>query len=242
MSTSTPKYTIPVKSPVNATLTMSTTFSIAGTVTLGKPPEAHKTRPRRLKAALARTPTRSDCATIRLRSKRAHNTISGKNPFRIMAIETVTKRIANNSLILSGGVLRSNRVPTAAPITTPIIKGATRKGCTSPRTRKTEELAAAVTPIMKLLVAEATFTGTLDNKFIVGTPMIPPPTPRRPDTTPEMALIARVLRVFVTSYRFVTPVAGSKYSPPNLRFLETLSGTTPEGESTFRPAIIIAEV
>jgi len=135
INTITPRYTIPVRSPLNASLRMTPTLNTPGILALPKPPTAHRERPRRLKTALTRTPTRNDWATIRLRSKPDHNTICGKNPFRIMAIETATKRIANNSLILSGGVLRSNRVPTAAPITTPIIKGATRSGCTSPRTK-----------------------------------------------------------------------------------------------------------
>jgi len=135
INTITPRYTIPVRSPVNASPRMTPTLNTAGTLTLPKPPKAHKERPRRLRTALARTPTRNDWATIRLRSKPAHNTICGKNPFRIIATDTATSRIANSSLTLSGGVLRSNRVPTAAPTTTPTIKGATSKGCTSPRTK-----------------------------------------------------------------------------------------------------------
>jgi len=49
-------------------------------------------------------------------------------------------------------------------------------------------LAAAVTPIMKLLVATAAFIGTCINTFIAGTLMNPPPTPRRPENTPAAAL------------------------------------------------------
>src|SRR6266540_3808638 len=52
-------------------------------------------------------------------------------------------------------------------------------------------LAAAVTPIMKLLVATAAFIGTRMSMFIAGTLMKPPPTPRRPENRPAVALMPK---------------------------------------------------
>src|SRR6058998_568859 len=53
---------------------------------------------------------------------------------------------------------------------------------------------------MKLLVADATLTGTLLTRFIVGTLMIPPPTPSKPETIPAKYPIKTVRGVLVTSY------------------------------------------
>ncbi len=49
---------------------------------------------------------------------------------------------------------------------------------------------AAVTPIIRLLVAIAARSGIPISRFITGTLMTPPPTPSRPETLPATKLSA----------------------------------------------------
>ena len=71
-------------------------------------------------------------------------------------------------------------------------------------------LAAAVTPIMKLLVATATFIGTRIRTFIAGTLMKPPPTPRSPEIPPARALTPKPAAGRTTRYRYTAWSSGSK--------------------------------
>ena len=69
-------------------------------------------------------------------------------------------------------------------MTTPMTTGAASAKSTSPRLMYSTALAAAVAPSMYVLVVVATRIGMCISTFIVGTLMIPPPTPSRPDNAP----------------------------------------------------------
>src|SRR3989449_704021 len=73
-------------------------------------------------------------------------------------------------------------------------------------------LAAAVTPIMKLLVATAAFIGTRMSMFIAGTLMNPPPTPSKPENTPAAALAPNPAPGRSTRYRYTPWSSWSKYT------------------------------
>ena len=60
-------------------------------------------------------------------------------------------------------------------------------------------LAAAVMPIMRLLVAVATRSGTPMVRCMSGTLMIPPPTPSSADTTPANVAPTTPLPMFRTT-------------------------------------------
>ena len=79
-------------------------------------------------------------------------------------------------------------VPRNAPIRAATATGTTRKGRRSPRRRYTPAPAAAVTPIMKLLVAVETFVGTFMAISCANTLTTPAPMPSRPEIIPATAI------------------------------------------------------
>src|SRR5437773_443933 len=84
--------------------------------------------------------------------------------------------------------------PARAPASTPMATGAAMNGSICPREKYTPALAAAVTPIMKLLVAADTLMGSSMARSIAGTFMAPEPMPRSPLTTPAKYISARPMR------------------------------------------------
>src|SRR3989449_4755323 len=84
---------------------------------------------------------------------------------------------------------------------------------------------------MKLLVADATLTGTLLTRFIVGTLMTPPPTPINPETIPAKYPMKTVSGVLVTSYLTTRFKLWSSYWLPSARIRDVLSGLTSAGKS-----------
>src|SRR6185503_18878065 len=83
------------------------------------------------------------------------------------------------------------RAPAMLPGRAPRATAAATGSTTSPRAKYTKTDAAAVTTIMNALVAAATRMGTPQNVFSTGTLMIPPPSPRSPDTAPATREAAR---------------------------------------------------
>src|SRR5262249_16381405 len=73
------------------------------------------------------------------------------------------------------------RLPSPAPLSTPSATGAATSGCTSPRAKYTPALAAAVTPIMKLLVDVETFIGSRMATSMAKTLNRPLPIPSSPE-------------------------------------------------------------
>src|SRR5437867_8900441 len=84
--------------------------------------------------------------------------------------------------------------PTKAPPRTPMATGAAMNGSICPREKYTPALAAAVTPIMKLLVAVDTLMGSSIARSIAGTFNEPEPMPRSPLTVPAIYISARPMR------------------------------------------------
>src|SRR5439155_24821207 len=113
---------------------------------------------------------------VRLGPRLSYKTTGRLNPFKIISRDIPASIIPNATFTRVGVVTFKTLVPSNAPPATPMIRGAARRGCTSPLRRYTDALAAALTPIMKLLVGDAPLTGTLLTRFSVGTLMIPPPT------------------------------------------------------------------
>ncbi len=99
--------------------------------------------------------------------------------------------------------------PTVAPISTPAATGAAMNGLIQPRAKNIPALAAAVTPIMKLLVAELTLIGRRIAKSIAGTLSAPLPIPSRPLTIPATYISPRPTPGRATLYATTRPSASS---------------------------------
>ena len=86
------------------------------------------------------------------------------------------------------------RVPMKEPTSTPRATGVAMTGWMSPRPKYTPALAAAVRPIMKLLVAVETFMGRRITVSIASTLKAPLPMPSRPDSRPAPNITAAPAR------------------------------------------------
>src|SRR5262249_45066662 len=76
------------------------------------------------------------------------------------------------------------RAPASDPASTPSMTGIARKGSTKPLLRYTPALAAAVTPIMKLLVVAETLNGMRITRSMAMTFSEPDPMANRPERIP----------------------------------------------------------
>ena len=90
-------------------------------------------------------------------------------------------------------------------------------GLMSPRAKYVPSLAAAVTPIMKLLVVVDALSGARVRRSMAITLNRPLSIPSNPDVSPAPHITARPCGIRVTWYSTVCPNAGSKYVPCNRR-------------------------
>src|SRR5713226_7547527 len=107
-----------------------------------------------------------------------------------MSKSTTTKIMRTDRLPMRPSVCD----PAKAPARTPMATGAAMNGSICPREKYTPALAAAVTPIMKLLVAVDTLMGSSIARSIAGTFNAPEPMPRSPLTVPAMYMSAKPMR------------------------------------------------
>src|SRR5581483_1463878 len=105
-------------------------------------------------------------------------------PLRSISRETHSSTITNTVRMSELCSRPSSRDPPTAPMSTPVATGPATNGSMSPRAKYTPALAAAVTPIMKLLVAVDTLIGRRMARSMAGTLRAPLPIPRSPLTTP----------------------------------------------------------
>jgi len=101
------------------------------------------------------------------------------------------------------------RDPASAPTNTPAATGPAMNGSICPRANHTAAPAAAVTPIMKLLVAVETLMGNPIARSIAGTFRIPEPMPKSPLNTPATSISPSAGNVRVTWYATSRPSAWS---------------------------------
>jgi hypothetical protein len=90
--------------------------------------------------------------------------------------------------------------PVKAPPNTPKTTGKAMPGSMYPRCRYTTALAAAVTPIMKLLVVVLTLNGIFMVVSIAKTFKAPEPIPNNPDITPASVMMEKPPPTFFNFY------------------------------------------
>src|SRR6266480_253617 len=127
-------------------------------------------------------------------NRRVHPVLHAVTPLKSICaartVSTTRKQSRTRRLLVRPSVCE----PMNAPPITPMATGPAMNGSICPREKYTPALAAAVTPIMKLLVAVDTLIGSSIARSMAGTFNAPEPMPRRPLITPATYMSARPMR------------------------------------------------
>src|SRR4051794_6029736 len=120
--------------------------------------------------------------------RRLVGSVSHAMPFQSICPDAASSTATNSSRSAFAFTRDKNREPPNAPSITPDATGAAMNGSMSPRAKYTPADAAAVTPIMKLLVAVETFSGNRIPRSKAGTLSEPAPIPSSPLTAPATVI------------------------------------------------------